>query len=246
MQNSTSVALSSLIAQQRAMDVTANNLANANTPGFKTNRTLFADWLERQSDVDPVPGGRTLSFTQDRATYREQAEGSLSHTANPLDMAITGDGFFTVQTPNGPMLTRAGQFSLQPNGTVSDLDGNALLDTTGQPIKVSTADTSLSVAGDGTLSSENGRLAKIGIVKPTDPNKVKAVGNLLLSADVATTPVTQPKIVGGALEDSNVQSIAETTRMMNQLRQFQFVTQLVQGESDRQQSAIDKLTQRQS
>ena len=246
MQNSTSVALSRLIAQQRAMDVTANNLANANTPGFKTGHTLFADWLDKQSGVDPVRGGRTLSFTQDRATYRDQAEGSLSHTANPLDIAITGPGFFTVQTKLGPMLTRAGRFNLEPDGTVADVDGNAVLDTTGQPIKVSAADTSLSVSGDGTLSSENGRLGKIGIVKPDDVNKMQTQGDHLLIPNSPTTPVTAPKIVGGALEDSNVQPIAETTRMIDQMRQFQFVTQFVQGESEREQSAIDKLTQRQT
>lgn len=242
MQNSTSVALSRLIAQQRAMDVTATNLANTNTPGFKTGRTLFADWLDRQSGVDPVRGGRTLSFTQDRATYREQSEGALSHTANPLDLAITGEGFFTLQTKAGPMLSRAGRFNLQADGMVADADGNALLDTAGQPIRVSAADTSLSVAGDGTLSSENGRLGKIGIVKPADVNKMQAQGDHLLAANSPTTPVAQPKLVGGALEDSNVQPVAETTRMINELRQFQFVTQFVQGESERQQSAIDKLT----
>ena len=244
MQNSTSVALSRLVAQQRAMDVTANNLANTNTPGFKADRTLFADWLQHQTGVDAVRGGRTLAYTQDRATYREQAEGALSHTANPLDLAITGDGFFTVQGKNGPLLTRAGRFNLRPDGTISDVDGNALLDTGGQPIKVSTADTSLSVAGDGTLSSQNGRLGKIGVVKPADPNKVQAMGDHLLSTTSPTTQVAQPQIVGGALEDSNVQPIAETTRMMNQLREFQFVTQFVQSESERQQTAIDKLTQR--
>ena len=243
MQNSTSVALSRLVAQQREMDVTATNLANANTPGFKTGRVLFADWLDRQTGVDPVRGGRTMSFTQDRATYREQAEGPLSHTANPLDMAITGAGFFTVQTKAGPMLTRAGRFNLQSDGTVVDVDGNALLDSGGQKLKVSTADTALSVSGDGTLSSENGRIGKIGIVKPADVNKMQAQGDHLFTAGSDTSVVTQPKIVGGSLEDSNVQPVAETTRMINELRQFQFVTQFVQGESERQQSAIDKLTQ---
>jgi flagellar basal-body rod protein FlgF len=243
MQNSTSVALSRLIAQQRAMDVTAMNLANANTPGFKTGHTLFADFLQNQTGVDPVRGGRQLAYTQDRATYRDHAEGSISHTANPLDIAITGDGFFTVQTKAGPMLTRAGRFNLQNDGTVVDIDGNALLDTGGQPLKVSATDTSLAVTGDGTLSSENGRLGKIGIVKPTDLNRMQAQGDHLFTAQTATAPVAQPKLIGGALEESNVQPVAETTRMINELRQFQFVTQFVQGESERQQSAIDKITQ---
>ena len=123
-----------------------------------------------------------------------------------------------------------------------DVDGNALLDTTGQPITVSAADTSLSVAGDGTISSENGRLGKIGIVKPADPNKMQQQGDHLLSADTPTTPWRSRTSWGGALEESNVQPVAETTRMINELRQFQFVTQFVQGESDRQQSVIDQQT----
>ena len=246
MQNATTIALSRLVAQQRAMDVTATNLANANTPGFKGERTLFADWLHRQSGVDAVPGGRTVAYTQDRATYREQAEGALTQTANPLDLAISGAGFFTVQTKAGPMLTRAGRFDLQSDGTVADADGNALLDTAGKPIHVAAADTQLQVAGDGTLSSQNGQLGRIGIVAPADLNRMQAQGDHLLSADTPTAAVPQPKVTGGALEDSNVQSVAETTRMMNELREFQFVTQFVQGESERQQSAIDKLTQHQS
>ncbi len=246
MQNATSVALSRLVAQQRAMDVTATNLANADTPGFKTGRTLFADWLSTQTGVDPVRGGRVVSFTQDRATYRDQAAGPLNHTANPLDIAITGPGFFTVQTKGGPMLTRAGRFSLQADGTVADESGNALLDAAGKPMRVAAADTALQVAGDGTLSSENGQLGKIGVVQPADLNRMQAQGGRLLSADTPTTPVTQPKLVGGALEESNVQPIAETTRMMNDLREFQFVTQFVEAEGQREQTAIDKLTQHQS
>ena len=246
MQNATTVALSRLVAQQRAMDVTATNLANADTPGFKSGRTLFADWLSRQSGTNPVRGGQVLAYTQDRATYREQAAGPLSHTANPLDLAITGPGFFTVQSKAGPMLTRAGRFELQADGTVADADGNALLDTSGKPVHVAAADTALQVAGDGTLSSENGQLGKIGIVQPADPNRMQALGDRLLSAQTPTTAVAQPKVVSGALEQSNVQPVAETSRMMNDLREFQFVTQFVEAEGQREQAAIDKLVQHQT
>ena len=245
MQNASAVALSRLVAQQRAMDVTADNIANADTPGFKTERTLFADWLSHQSGTDSVRGGRTVAYTQDRATYRDNAAGALNHTANPLDLAITGPGFFTVQSKAGPALTRAGRFELQADGTVADADGNALLDTTGKPIRVAAADTALQVAGDGTLSSENGPLGKIGVVQPADPNKMQTLGSRLLSADTPTTAVAQPKVVEGALEQSNVQPVAETTRMMNDLREFQFVSQFVEAEGQREQTAIDKLTQHQ-
>lgn len=246
MQNASTIALSRLVAQQRAMDVTATNIANADTPGFKTERTLFADWLSRPTATAPVPGGRVLSYTQDRATYRDLSAGTLQHTANPLDLAITGPGFFTVQSKAGPMLTRAGRFGLQADGTVADADGNTLLDTAGSPMRVAAADTALQVAGDGTLSSENGQLGKVGIVQPVDANRMHLLGSRLLAADVPTAIVAQPKVVSGSLEASNVQPVAETTRMMNELREFQFVSQFVEAEGQREQSAIDKLTQHQS
>lgn len=231
------VATSRLAAQQRAIDVIAVNIANANTPGFKAERTQFSDWLSRQS----TPTERTVTYTQDRATWREQQTGTLTHTGNPLDLALTSDGYFTVRTPRGPRLTRDGRFGLLPSGTVADSAGNALLDSNGQPVQLSSTDTIITVAGDGTVSSENGQLAKIGVVRPTDPMRLQAEGNTLLASGSATTPVTSPDIVQGAMEDSNVQPVLEVTRMMDGERQFQFMIQFIQAESDRQQSVIDRL-----
>lgn len=242
MQNATTVALSRMVAQQRALDVTAVNLANAGTPGFKAERVLFADWISKQKGVDAPKGGQAVSFTQDRATYRNQSEGALSHTGNPLDLAIGGAGFFTVQTAKGPMLTRAGHFGLQADGTVGDSDGNALLDAAGQPVHLSPTDTQIQVAGDGTISSENGVLGKIGVVEAADPNRMQAQGSRLLSSDSDTAPAAKPTVVQGAVEESNVQAVEETTRMMSELREFQFASEFVQAESDRKQAAIDKLT----
>jgi flagellar basal-body rod protein FlgF len=244
MDNTTTIALSRLIVQQRAMDVSAENMANVNTSGYKLERVLFSDWLSKQTGTETVPGERTLSYVQDRATYRDQRDGTLNMTGNPLDLAITGDGFFTVLTSRGPRLTRAGRFEPQQNGTIVDHDGNRLLDTNGQPIQISTTDTQLAVAPDGTLSSENGQIGKIGIVQPTDLSLMQAEGSRLFTAGSPTNPVTAPKIVQGAVEDSNVQPIMELTRMMNELREFQFTTQFLQGESDLASNAIQKLLQR--
>ena len=95
--------------------------------------------------------------------------GALTHTGNTFDLGLTGPGFFTVQTRQGPRLTRAGRFELQADGTIGDVDGNALLDNAGQPIRLSLADTAVQVAGDGTVSSQNGPLGKLGIVQASDP-----------------------------------------------------------------------------
>lgn len=235
------IATSRLVAQQRAMDVIAGNIANADTPGYKATQVLFSDWLDRQDGADTPPGGSTIAFTQDRATWREQAPGPIRRTGNPLDVAITDVGWFSVSTARGIRLTRDGRFGLMPDGTVADEAGDALLDSTGNPVRIAPTDTTLTVTGDGTLSSENGQIARIGIVQPTDPMQLAAEGGTLFRADTPTNPVAQPKIVQGAIEGSNVQPIAELTRMIENEREFQFVTQMVQAESDREKDAIDRL-----
>lgn len=246
MDNATNIALSRLVAQTRAMDITAGNLANSTTPGYHAERMVFADWLSRQRGGTP-PGGGTIVYTQDRATYRERQEGQLSHTGNPFDLALSGEGYFTVLGPNGPRLTRAGHFDLGTDGTVVDEQGNALLDNTGKKIQITTADTRVAVAADGTVSSENGQIGKIGIVTARDPNQLQAEGSWLLNASAtATTQVASPHIVQGAVEESDVQPAMEVTRMMNDLRTFQMVSQFVQTEADRQQTAIDRITQQRS
>jgi flagellar basal-body rod protein FlgF len=246
MDNTTTIALSRLMAQQRAMDVSAQNMANVTTPGYKLERVLFSDWLSKQTGTETTPLERSFAYVQDRATYRDQSDGQLSLTHNPLDLAIGGDGFFTVLTERGPRLTRSGRFELQQNGTIVDHDGNRLLDTNGQAIQIAPTDTQLSIAGDGTISSENGQIGKIGIVQPNDVRKMRAEGDRLFDSGGPTTPVAQPKIVQGAVEDSNVKPILEVERMMNDLREFQFTTQFLQGLSDLSGNAIQKLLQRQA
>ena len=80
---------------------------------------------------------------------------------------------------------------------MADGAGNAVLDSNGQPIVLSPTDTQITIAGDGTVSSENGQLGKIGVVRPTDPMKLAAEGNTLFRADTPTTPVTSPGLVQG-------------------------------------------------
>ena len=236
-----SIAASRMVAQLRAMDISANNLANANTPGFKQERVQFADWLSRQTGADVPRGGGVVHFTQDRATWRDLQAGPLAHTGNTYDMALPGDGYFTVRTASGTRLTRDGRFGPTPDGTLADSNGNPVLDTNGQPIRIPPNATKVALAGDGTLSAEAGPIGKIGVVKPNDPAQLKAEGATLLNAASGTSPIAAPGIVQGALEDSNVQPVLELTRMLSDARDFQFVSQYLQAESDRQQSAIDKL-----
>ena len=241
MNNTANIALSRLTAQSRAMEVIAGNIANMSTPGYRAERVVFADFLSPQTGTTAPKGDRSVAYTQDRATYRDQAEGAITQTGNPLDLALSGDGFFTVQTQAGTRLTRAGRFTLQSNGGITDEAGNALLDTAGAPLRIAAADTQLTVTADGALSSQNGPIGKIAVVKPSDPNRMTAEGGRLFRADVPTTTVAAPKMIQGAVEGSNVQPVPELVGMMRTERDFQFVTQFVEAEGTRQQNAIDKI-----
>lgn len=245
MENTTYIALFRLDTQQRAMDVIANNIANANTDGFKAQRILFTDYLSKQHGVDAPTGGSTLSYTQDRATYLDQQDGSLSQTGNPLDMALTGPGFFTVSTAAGPRLTRSGRFGMLADGRIADAAGNLLLDTGGNPLQLSPSDTQIRIAGDGTISTENGPVGKLGVVTVDDTNQLMPEGGKLYRATAGTTPVALPKVTQGVVESSNVQPITELTRMMQTEKEFQFVSQFIESEGQRQQSAIDKIVPQQ-
>ena len=246
MQNITSIALSRMTAQQRSLDVTAGNIANANTPGYRAERLVFSDFLVRNQGRDIPPGAKTVTFTQDRASYRDQAAGPLTHTANTLDLALGGDGYFTVQTPGGTRLTRAGHFALNAEGNIVNSDGHPLLDRGGQKLQLAAADTRITVAGDGTISSENGQIGRIAVVRPADPYRMKPEGGRLFVAEGTPVPIDAPKVIQGAIEQSNIVPVLELTRMMRDLREFEFTSKMVQSDQTRQQNAIDKLTQKRS
>ena len=235
------VILSRLGAQLRATQVLANNLANAETPGFRAERAVFAQHLLRQQEGGPV------AYAEDRATWRDTAPGAISATGNPLDVAVRGEGFFAVETPQGERYTRAGRFTLDAGGRVTDMEGNAVLDARGTPLTVSPNDTRLEVQGDGTLRSENGVVGRLRVVRFEDEQRLRAEGARLFAAEEgAALPVERPNLVGGAVEGSNVKPVLEITGMTAELREFQFAAQFVEREGERLQSAVERILRRRS
>ncbi len=245
MNNAASIALSRLVAENRHLAVIANNLANTNTPGYRAGRMLFNDWLLAEPPGAAPPGGSPVAFTQDRATWRSGIPGPIHRTGNPLDLALKGAGYFTVATPAGPRLTRAGHFQLSANGTITDSQGHALLDASGQPIRTAGSGP-LTITADGTVSGANGPLGRIGVVVPVTANHLRAEGGTLLRATVPTRPVATPQVLQGAIEGSDVAPTRELTHMIDTERSFQMVSQFIQAEDDRQNAAIDKLGQPQN
>jgi flagellar basal-body rod protein FlgF len=242
------IILSRLAAQRRAVDVIAHNIANADTPGFRAQRMIFAEHVSQQPDATAPRGGRELAFTEDRATWRDTRPGALERTGNPLDLAIPGEGFFAVATPQGERYTRAGRFSLAADGRVVDMEGHALLNENGAPLLLAAGDTRIEVTGDGMLRSQNGPVGRLRVVRFENPQHLQAEGDRLFDAppDMPAMPVPQPAVVQGAVEGSNVQPVLELTRLTAEMREFQFASQFAEREGDRLQTAVDRILRHRS
>ncbi|NMJ41725.1 flagellar basal-body rod protein FlgF [Roseomonas sp. JC162] len=241
------IILSRLTLQSRATQVLANNVANADTPGFRAHREVFGAFVARQSAAGQAPGMRETAFVQDRATWREMQSGSMQSTGNPLDLALTGEGFFAVETPGGERFTRAGRFTIGDGGRIVDMEGAALLSTAGAPIAVAPNDTRIEVTGDGTIRSENGVLGRIRVVRFDNPQALRAEGDRHFDAAGAQPEALErPGIRQGVLEGSNVQPIQEMTRLTAELREFQFAAQFAEREGERLSTAVERILRRRS
>jgi flagellar basal-body rod protein FlgF len=241
------IVLSRLAAQLRATNVLANNIANADTPGYRAERPVFAQVLERQRDgAGAGPGDRAVAYALDRATWRDTAPGPVSTTGNPLDVAIRGDGFFAVETPRGERYTRAGRFQLDGQRRIADADGNLVLDARGTPIQLAGNDSRIEVQGDGTVRSENGALGRLRVVRFEDPQAMRPEGSRLFAAgeDAAPEAMERPNLVQGAVEGSNVSAIQEITRLTMEQRGFEFTAQFAEREGERLQTAVDRILRR--
>ncbi len=241
------IILSRLSLQSRATEVLAHNVANADTPGFRAQRPVFAEFIARQDGGTAAPGGRPVAYVQDRATWREMEPGSVQATGNPLDVAISGEGFFAVETPRGERFTRAGRFSIGDGGRLVDMQGFAVMGAEGNAIAICPNDTRITIQGDGTVRSENGTLGRLRVVTFGNPQALRAEGDRLFDpAGEAPQAVERPAVVQGALEGSNVRPVMEMTRLTAELREFQFAAQFAEREGERLSTAVERILRRRS
>jgi flagellar basal-body rod protein FlgF len=230
-----------MIVQQNVLDIRASNIANMSTPGFKAGSVLFSDYLVSEAGDTTTPGGQTEQMVQDRATWRDFSQGPLSRTGNPLDFALSGAGFFVIDTARGERYSRAGRFALSASSQLVDMEGNTVQGIDGRPLVIPPGDSQINVASDGTISTESGQLGKIRVVTFDSQQSLQAEGNCLFSTNETPQNAEQPGIVQGTIEGANVQAVVELTRMMAEMREFDFASQFVDAESQRSQSAIDNI-----
>jgi len=249
MENTLLIGLSRQVTLERQMDVVANNVANVNTSGFKADRSLFSEYLMPGAHEDNFVGrDRRLSYVQDRATFHDFSQGASEQTKNPLDVAIDGGGFLVVQTPAGERYTRDGGLQINNQGQLVTASGSPVLGTSG-PIVFQPTDHDISIALDGnvTVVEGAGRIdsvrGKLRLVSFAQAQRLLKEGSNLYSAGEggAAQPDTTSKVRQGFIEKSNVNSVAEMSRMIEVTRTYTQIATLLQQQSDLHKTAIEKL-----
>ena len=215
MENPGYIALSKQTTLERQMAVIANNLANMNTSGFKAERMVFREFITKPSETEQ------LSFVQDFGLARDLTEGTAALTGNPLDLSISGPGYFAIDTEKGERYTRHGRFQLNETGQLVTGQGDVVLSNNNAPITIPPGSGSLTISGDGSITGANGSLGRIGLVEfENERNLKRSENNLYEAKEERPQPAAKSSMLQGNLEGSNVQPILEMTRMIQVHRSY--------------------------
>lgn len=236
-------ALSGAMAQSHQLDTIAQNMANANTPGFKSDKNTFKEELailERAPDVITVPRvpasldsffdmqGTSKSYVDVDGTFTDFSQGGMKATGNSLDLALEGKGFLEVLTPQGSRLTRKGSMSLSADGTLVTTEGLPVLQKGDGPaqdrIIQFTGRGPITFSQQGEIFQDNQNLGQLSIVEFEKNDHLKKIGHALYApTDSRVIPVAnaQTTVQQGFLETSNVNIVKEMTDMIQTTRNFE-------------------------
>ncbi len=225
---------------QRRLDVTANNLANVATSGFKADNLVLEEVADTGATAEDAP--LDVVFVRDIGLMRDMSQGPIAMTGNTLDVAIEGAGFFMVEGPGGqPLYTRDGAFSLTGEGRLVTSDGRAVLSSGGAPIVLDPQGETPVIGRDGAIRVAGVEAGRIGVVSFDAPGALAKVGDNLWDAQGQATGEFEGVVLQGALEGSNVRPVIELTRLIEISRAYQNAARIVSGADDLRQRAIQAL-----
>ena len=251
MENTGYIALSRQAAARRQMEVLAHNVANANTNGFQGSRTLFREYLSREESGERLSFNRKIAFVQDIGDVRNTAQGPLRTTGGQFDMAIQGEGYFTVETPLGPRYTRNGAFQINADGQISTALGHRLLDDGGDPIALPDGTVAVKVSPNGVVEAQLPADGDVAVFQPVatlqvvtfeNQQEMKQIENGLLTG-AGEEIAMESAVLQGMLEGSNVNPITEMTRMISMQRSFGRGQEMMENEHERMRRAYRTILQ---
>lgn len=221
---------------QREMQVLAHNVANLSTAGYRREGVIFTEYVRNLGRAEePL----SMGSANGRQTYLTQ--GTLAQTGGALDLAIEGDGFFVIETPQGERLTRNGHFIPNAQGEMVNADGHRLLDAAGAPVFIPADARAITIGRDGTMSSDDQPLARIGLMRPQDPSMLRRAAGTMLEAQGELLPADDAILHQGFLEESNVNPVTEMARMIEIQRAYEMGQKFLEREDERVRAVVQTL-----
>jgi flagellar basal-body rod protein FlgF len=238
----TAAAAAGLQASMDSFDLLANNLANTSTSGYKADREFYSTYLSADALNNPDPAVGDSPVVERHWT--DFAQGSLTSTGNPTDLALSGRGFFAVSGPNGTLYTRNGGFQVSLQGTLVTAEGYPVRLDNGQALTLD-PNSQLIVAADGSVSQNGATLGQLQLVDFADPSLLeKAAGTNFQSPDpqkVAPQAATNVQVAQGKLESSNSSSAESAARMVMLMRHFEMLQRAVKIGAEMNRQAIEEV-----
>jgi flagellar basal-body rod protein FlgF len=252
MENALLVGLSRQMALSHDLDIVANNIANIDTTGYKADNALFSQYLmSKTSDGDFTGGDRRVDFVTDRASWIDFSAGSLQRTGNPLDVAIQGNGYLVVQTPRGVRYTRNGALVTNAAGQLVTDEGYPVLGENG-PITFQNADHNINISPSGIITVREGTSAiesprgRLQLVAFNPQSRLQKDGDSMFVAPPGvnpSAPASSTTVVQGAIEKSNVNAVAEISRMIQITQSYTDIATVLEQQSDQRKNALTTLSQ---
>jgi flagellar basal-body rod protein FlgF len=241
MDNALYVGLSRQMVLRREMDIVANNIANADTTGFKVESLMTKE--QPGPPAFTLQGPRPIKFVAADGVARDFGQGGLHRTDAPLDLAIEGQGFFKVTTKDGDRYTRDGRFRMDDTGRLATQAGQLVLDEGGGEIALDLQKGQITVASDGTVSQGSERVGKVGVYKFDTLSVLEKTGDNLLQNTSNSQPAaaTEAKVRQGMLESSNVQPIVEITRMIEISRAYEQTSRMMDSQAELTRNTITRM-----
>ncbi|MFA5957180.1 flagellar basal-body rod protein FlgF [Hyphomicrobium sp.] len=235
MQSNIYVALSAQLSLQRRLDTLANNVANVNTVGYRGEEVSFEEL------VSPSSGSKPVSFVSKGENHISTKGGEITQTGNALDVAVRGDAWLAIQTPNGVAYTRDGRMQMTSEGVLTTLEGYPFLDAGGVPIQLNPNDPPPTINKAGTIEQAGNNLGAIGLYRMPQGAKLTRAEGVSVVSDVpavAELDFLHNGVVQGYVEKSNINPILEMTRLITLQRNFQGVSTML---GDTENSLTDAL-----
>jgi flagellar basal-body rod protein FlgF len=240
MDTSTYVALSGQLALDRRLQTIANNVANAATVGFRAEGVHFESLL---SAVSPIP----TAFTSEGTSHVSAIHGGLRRTDGLLDVALQGEGFIGIQTPQGRAYTRDGRMQMLPTGELVSVNGHAILDAGGAPLQLDPRGGPPSIARDGMVTQDDRQLGAVGLFEVDLTRSYSRFENSAFIPGATPQPVLSfdgNGMVQGFVEESNVNPVMQMAELIQVTRAFEHLGTTLDEVNSSQKAALQVLAGR--